>query len=131
MYANKVVGRRKALGIDGEITEGTGTEVGAVQSAADAAIRQGQLAALVHKKAVQRLPEDAAMRMGMLKAATDVVCDGSTALQEEIVARFIEDLGKVCAWAPVCGNLPHTSCGDNHKQWCTSWTADDEHELTQ
>lgn len=111
MYANKVVGRRKALGIDGDAVEGADAAAGAGQSAADAAIRQGRLAALVHKNAVQRLPEDAAMRMAMLKAATEVICDGSTALQEEIVTRFIEDLGTVRARAHVGDTYKHMTTG--------------------
>lgn len=93
MYANKVIARRKALGIDTE-TRGEPEEADA-QGAADAAIRQGRLASVVHRNAVKRLSQDVAMRMGMLKAASEVICDGSAVLQEEIVNSFMQDLGQV------------------------------------
>lgn len=95
MYANKVVARRKALGIDGDAEDGTAPATEPAQGAADAAIRQGKLASVVHRNAVKQLPQDASMRMGMLRAASDVVCEGSAALQEEIVTSFIEGLGRV------------------------------------
>eukprot|EP00892_Ulva_mutabilis_P011884 jgi/Ulvmu1/9068/UM005_0161.1 len=102
MYANKVTARRKALGIDGDAEGEEEAEANAGQTAADAAIQQGKLAAVVYRSAVKRLPQDAVMRMAMLKAAAEVTCAGSAALQEEIVNTFIEDLGQD---PTACGHL--------------------------
>jgi hypothetical protein len=86
------------LGLDDQAAK-NGTQTSVTASAADTAILQGKLAAVVHKAAVAKLPQAADMRLSMLRATHEVAIEASSDLQSTIVSSFVQDLGSVRFWS--------------------------------
>ena len=70
-------------------------QAAAEERSADELILQGRLAQLVHDEAVQKLPDDAALRRGMLRVVAAVPCLGSAALAAAVAERTALDFRNV------------------------------------